>query len=117
MTTTTTTTVVPVPAERPTQKPVTVRRKWTEHGLVFIAPFFLTYALFLLWPLASGIGMSLRSDSQGPERGGDPGLKGQFGAPPESSDPHFSGQVLAEECQHAFAREPDLPTHGVGECP
>lgn len=25
--------------------------------------FFLTYALFLLWPLVSGIGMSLRSDN------------------------------------------------------
>uniref|UniRef100_UPI0040401389 carbohydrate ABC transporter permease n=1 Tax=Streptomyces sp. TG1A-60 TaxID=3129111 RepID=UPI0040401389 len=63
MTTTTTATIVPVQAEQAAAKPVTVRRKWTEHGLVFIAPFFLTYALFLLWPLVSGIGMSLRSDN------------------------------------------------------
>lgn len=63
MTTTTTPTGVPVPAEQSAARPVTVRRKWTEHGLVFIAPFLLTYALFLLWPLVSGVGMSLRSDN------------------------------------------------------
>src|SRR5687767_7660785 len=63
MTTTTTAATVPAPAEQRAAKPVTVRRKWTEHGLVFIAPFLLTYALFLLWPLVSGIGMSLRSDN------------------------------------------------------
>jgi len=63
VTTTTTPTGVPVPAEQSAARPVTVRRKWTEHGLVFIAPFLLTYALFLLWPLVSGVGMSLRSDN------------------------------------------------------
>ena len=40
-----------------------VRRHWTEHGLLFIAPFLLAYALFLVWPLLSGVGMSLRSDN------------------------------------------------------
>ncbi|MFC9409432.1 carbohydrate ABC transporter permease [[Kitasatospora] papulosa] len=40
-----------------------VRRKWTEHGLVFIAPFLLVYALFLVWPLVSGLGMSLTSEN------------------------------------------------------
>lgn len=40
-----------------------VRRKWTEHGLLFIAPFLLVYAMFLIWPLISGVGMSLTSDN------------------------------------------------------
>ncbi|MEV0008255.1 sugar ABC transporter permease [Streptomyces sp. NPDC047973] len=40
-----------------------VRRKWTEHGLVFVAPFFLVYAAFLLWPLISGLGTSLTSEN------------------------------------------------------
>ncbi|MFJ1647028.1 carbohydrate ABC transporter permease [Streptomyces sp. NPDC088258] len=42
---------------------IRIRRRWTEHGLLFIAPFLLTYTLFLLWPLVSGAGMSLRSDN------------------------------------------------------
>ncbi|TPQ15447.1 carbohydrate ABC transporter permease [Streptomyces sporangiiformans] len=63
MTTTTTATSVPVSADKPAARPVGIRRKWTEHGLMFIGPFFLAYALFLLWPLVSGIGMSLRSDN------------------------------------------------------
>nr|WP_228447701.1 sugar ABC transporter permease [Streptomyces paludis] len=40
-----------------------MRRKWTEHGLLFVAPFLITYSLFLLWPLVSGVRMSLRSDN------------------------------------------------------
>ncbi|MFD4029786.1 carbohydrate ABC transporter permease [Streptomyces sp. NPDC058637] len=40
-----------------------VRRSWTEHGLVFIAPFLLVYAAFLIWPLISGVGMSLTSEN------------------------------------------------------
>ncbi|MEV7423549.1 MULTISPECIES: carbohydrate ABC transporter permease [unclassified Streptomyces] len=44
-------------------RPTGIRRRWTEHGLLFIAPFLLTYTLFLLWPLVSGVGMSLRSDN------------------------------------------------------
>lgn len=47
----------------PVERPATVRRKWTEHGLVFIAPFLLAYAMFLLWPLVYGVGLSLRSDN------------------------------------------------------
>ncbi|GAA2512069.1 sugar ABC transporter permease [Streptomyces gobitricini] len=43
--------------------PPPVRRHWSEHGLVFIAPFLLVYGLFLLWPLLSGIGMSMSSDN------------------------------------------------------
>ncbi|MEW1720043.1 sugar ABC transporter permease [Streptomyces sp. NPDC093109] len=47
----------------PATGPVGIRRRWTEHGLVFIAPFLITYSLFLLWPLLSGVRMSLRSDN------------------------------------------------------
>ena len=32
-----------------------VRRSWTEHGLVFTAPFLVVYALFLVWPLLYGV--------------------------------------------------------------
>ncbi|WP_042400882.1 carbohydrate ABC transporter permease [Streptacidiphilus carbonis] len=35
-----------------------VRRGWTEHGLVFTAPFLLVYALFLVWPLLYGVRIS-----------------------------------------------------------
>ncbi|MGW7289634.1 carbohydrate ABC transporter permease [Streptomyces sp. NPDC054847] len=40
-----------------------VHRKWTEHGLVFVAPFLLVYAMFLIWPLLSGLGMSMTSEN------------------------------------------------------
>ncbi|MGO4748650.1 carbohydrate ABC transporter permease [Streptomyces sp. 2MCAF27] len=46
-----------------TTPPSTVRRHWTEHGLVFVAPFLLVYALFLLWPLLYGVKMSLGDDN------------------------------------------------------
>lgn len=62
----TATATVPVPpgeTAAPAKRPATVRRKWTEHGLVFIAPFLLAYAMFLLWPLVYGVGLSLRSDN------------------------------------------------------
>jgi multiple sugar transport system permease protein len=39
-----------------------VRRSWTEHGLVFIAPFLLAFALFLLWPLVQGLRLSLTDE-------------------------------------------------------
>ncbi|WP_433544018.1 carbohydrate ABC transporter permease (plasmid) [Streptomyces sp. CA-294286] len=42
---------------------VRVKRHWTEHGLVFVAPFLLVYAMFLVWPLVSGLGMSVRSEN------------------------------------------------------
>ncbi|MER5634188.1 carbohydrate ABC transporter permease [Streptomyces nitrosporeus] len=64
----TTTATAPVPAGERTgggRPPAarTVRRAWTEHGLVFVAPFLLVYALFLVWPLISGVGMSLTSEN------------------------------------------------------
>ncbi|WP_030545438.1 carbohydrate ABC transporter permease [Streptomyces albus] len=40
-----------------------VRHKWTEHGLLFTAPFLIVYALFLVWPLLYGIKMSLGDDN------------------------------------------------------
>ncbi|MFD3518363.1 carbohydrate ABC transporter permease [Streptomyces sp. NPDC058657] len=40
-----------------------VRRHWSEHGIVFVAPFLLAYGLFLVWPLVSGLGMSVRSEN------------------------------------------------------
>jgi multiple sugar transport system permease protein len=46
-----------------TAPPRTVRRHWTEHGLVFVAPFLVVYALFLLWPLLYGAKMSLGDDN------------------------------------------------------
>ncbi|MGW4235597.1 carbohydrate ABC transporter permease [Streptomyces sp. NPDC004749] len=44
-------------------RPAGVRHRWTDHGLMFVAPFLLVYALFLIWPLVSGLAMSLRSDN------------------------------------------------------
>ncbi|KAF4410824.1 MULTISPECIES: carbohydrate ABC transporter permease [Streptomyces] len=41
----------------------TVRHKWTEHGLLFTAPFLLIYALFLIWPLLYGVKLSLGDDN------------------------------------------------------
>ncbi|KAK1178943.1 sugar ABC transporter permease [Streptomyces sp. NBS 14/10] len=59
---------VTAPPPRPSEStattpPRTVRRHWTEHGLVFIAPFLVVYALFLLWPLLYGVKMSLGDDN------------------------------------------------------
>ncbi|MDX6347160.1 MAG: multiple sugar transport system permease protein [Streptomyces sp.] len=42
---------------------VTVRRRWTEHGLLFIAPFALIYVLFLVWPIVLGFKMSFGDDN------------------------------------------------------
>jgi multiple sugar transport system permease protein len=38
-----------------------VRRGWTEHGLLFVAPFLLIYTIFLIWPTLLGFKMSLSS--------------------------------------------------------
>lgn len=56
---------VPVTVTTPVTvvRPARMRRHWSEHGLVFVAPFLLMYALFLLWPLVSGLGMSVRSEN------------------------------------------------------
>ncbi|MYU34142.1 ABC transporter permease subunit [Streptomyces sp. SID8358] len=48
-------------ARRPAAR--SVRRPWTEHGLVFVAPFLAVYAVFLIWPLISGVGISLTSEN------------------------------------------------------
>ncbi|WP_329038603.1 sugar ABC transporter permease [Streptomyces sp. NBC_01725] len=40
----------------------TVRRRWTEHGLIFVLPFLIVYAFFLVWPLLWGVKMSLGND-------------------------------------------------------
>ena len=55
----------PAPPRAPATgaRPGTVRRRWTEHGLVFTAPFLLVYALFLVWPLLLGVRMSLGDDN------------------------------------------------------
>ncbi|MGW0561314.1 carbohydrate ABC transporter permease [Streptomyces sp. NPDC003016] len=50
-------------ATGPAARRVAVRRHWSEHGLVFVAPFLLFYGLFLVWPLLSGLGMSMSSDN------------------------------------------------------
>ncbi|MFC4009394.1 carbohydrate ABC transporter permease [Nonomuraea purpurea] len=38
-----------------------VRRSWTQHGLLFVAPFLLIYVIFLVWPTLLGLRMSLSS--------------------------------------------------------
>ncbi|MET8863013.1 sugar ABC transporter permease [Nonomuraea sp. NPDC004580] len=38
-----------------------VRRGWTEHGLLFVAPFLLIYLVFLVWPTLLGFQMSFSS--------------------------------------------------------
>lgn len=43
-------------------QPATVRRSWTEHGLVFVLPFLIVYALFLIWPLLWGLKLSVSND-------------------------------------------------------
>ncbi|WP_377271556.1 carbohydrate ABC transporter permease [Peterkaempfera sp. SMS 1(5)a] len=40
-----------------------VRRKWSEHGLLFTGPFLLGYLLFLVWPLVMGFKMSFGNDN------------------------------------------------------
>ncbi|MET9425289.1 sugar ABC transporter permease [Streptomyces sp. NPDC006540] len=64
---TTTTAAPPSPvtkgAAAPGRPVRSVHRKWTEHGLVFVAPFLLVYAMFLIWPLLSGLGMSMTSEN------------------------------------------------------
>ncbi|MGW0805901.1 carbohydrate ABC transporter permease [Nonomuraea sp. NPDC002799] len=55
-----TTTVAARPAAAPVAT-VKVRRNWTQHGLLFVAPFLLVYVLFLVWPTLLGFRMSLSS--------------------------------------------------------
>ncbi|MBR7671875.1 sugar ABC transporter permease [Streptomyces daliensis] len=44
-------------------RPQGIRRRWTEHGLTFTAPFLLVYGLFLVWPLLLGVKMSFSDDN------------------------------------------------------
>ncbi|MBN3928061.1 sugar ABC transporter permease [Streptomyces verrucosisporus] len=57
----------PVPPGRAASRtgagPLSAGRRWTEHGLVFTAPFLLLYALFLVWPVLLGLKMSLGDDN------------------------------------------------------
>ncbi|MFP8963113.1 carbohydrate ABC transporter permease [Streptomyces nanhaiensis] len=65
MTATTPTAPAPPAAEaaRTGTGPLSAGRRWTEHGLVFTAPFLLLYALFLVWPVLLGLRMSLGDDN------------------------------------------------------
>ncbi|SDQ35185.1 carbohydrate ABC transporter permease [Thermostaphylospora chromogena] len=55
-----TTTVAASTAVEPAER-ATVRRSWTQHGLLFIAPFLAIYVMFLLWPLVYGLWASFTS--------------------------------------------------------
>ncbi|MET7461883.1 sugar ABC transporter permease [Nonomuraea sp. NPDC005501] len=57
----TTTVAVPAaPAAAPAEH-ARARRRWTQHGMLFIAPFLAVYLAFLVWPLLQGLRMSLSS--------------------------------------------------------
>ncbi|MCP2350883.1 carbohydrate ABC transporter permease [Nonomuraea roseoviolacea] len=51
---------VPATAATPAEQ-ARPRRRWTQHGMLFIAPFFAIYLAFLVWPLLQGLRMSLSS--------------------------------------------------------
>ncbi|MEU8380567.1 sugar ABC transporter permease [Streptosporangium sp. NPDC048865] len=55
----TTTVTAPAPAA-PVAKDRAGRR-WTQHGLLFVAPFLVIYVAFLVWPLLLGLRMSMSS--------------------------------------------------------
>ncbi|WP_205302504.1 carbohydrate ABC transporter permease [Nonomuraea montanisoli] len=55
-----TTVAVPASAAAPAEE-ARPRRGWTQHGLLFVAPFFAIYLAFLVWPLLQGLRMSLSS--------------------------------------------------------
>ncbi|MEW9548986.1 carbohydrate ABC transporter permease [Nonomuraea sp. NPDC050783] len=54
-------TTVAAPAAAPPAAEVKVRRAWTQHGLLFVAPFLAVYLAFLVWPVVLGLRMSLSS--------------------------------------------------------
>ncbi len=54
------TTVAAPAAAAPVAKPK-VRHAWTQHGLLFVAPFLLIYVVFLIWPTLLGLQMSFSS--------------------------------------------------------
>lgn len=50
-------------ASAPVPGGTAIRHSRFEHGLMFVAPFLVLYALFLVWPVVLGIKMSLTSDN------------------------------------------------------
>lgn len=55
------TTTVAAPATTAPAEKAQVKRSWTQHGLLFVAPFLLIYAAFLVWPTLLGLRMSFTS--------------------------------------------------------
>ncbi|MEQ4719180.1 sugar ABC transporter permease [Nonomuraea sp. B19D2] len=54
-------TTIAAPAAAAPVTEVKVKRRWTQHGLLFVAPFLLIYVVFLVWPVLLGLRMSLSS--------------------------------------------------------
>ncbi|TXK34481.1 sugar ABC transporter permease [Nonomuraea sp. C10] len=52
------TTTVAAPATTAPAAKAQVKRSWTQHGLLFVAPFLLVYVAFLVWPTLLGLRMS-----------------------------------------------------------
>ncbi|SNS35229.1 carbohydrate ABC transporter membrane protein 1, CUT1 family [Streptosporangium subroseum] len=55
------TTTVAAPATTAPVAKAKAARPWTQHGMLFIAPFLVVYVAFLVWPLLLGLQMSLSS--------------------------------------------------------
>ncbi|WP_223166443.1 carbohydrate ABC transporter permease [Nonomuraea sp. SYSU D8015] len=55
------TTTVAAPAATAPVAEAKVKRGWTQHGLLFVAPFLVIYVAFLVWPTLLGLRMSLSS--------------------------------------------------------
>ncbi|MGN9842704.1 carbohydrate ABC transporter permease [Nonomuraea sp. H19] len=55
------TTTVAAPAAAAPVTEAKVQRRWTQHGMLFVAPFLLIYVAFLVWPVLLGLRMSLSS--------------------------------------------------------